>query len=142
MRLLVPDGEIKDVANYTGLSESILYQERRESGPLLHQTGTRNSIDRLDLFCEYRLSRNPDAVRITGERYLQMYRRHISPINGPVSVYDLLASLAKANAECGQALSAIAGQTSLKTCTVEVTEAKTALEHALAILTTLEEQNA
>lgn len=142
MRLLVPDNKVKDVAEFTGLTASLLYMERRESGKDLTHTGTRNTIDRLDLFCEWNLSRNPDLVRIVGERYLQMHRHHVSPISGPVSLYDLLASLAKANAECGQAMAALAGQTSLKKCTVEVAQAKAALENALALVTEMEEQNA
>lgn len=140
MRLLIPDNEVKKVAEFTGLTPSLLYMERREAGEQLHHTGSRNTVARLDLFCEYRLSRNPDAVRITGERYLQMYRRYVSPINGPVSLYDLLAALANANAECGQAMAALAGRTSLKQCTVEVAQAKAALENALELVNALDEQ--
>lgn len=142
MRLLIPDNKVKAVSQFTGLTPSLLYMERRESGTDLTHTGTRNTIDRLDLFCEWNLSRQPDLVRIVGERYLQMHRRHVSPINGPVSLNDLLAALGKASGACGQAIAACAGQTSLKTCTVEVAEAKAALENALALVTALEEQNA
>lgn len=142
MRLLIPDNQVKSVSEFTGLTQSLLYMERRESGKDLHHTGTRNTIDRLDLFCEWNLPRNPDLVRIVGERYLQMHRHHVSPITGPVNVHDLLVALSIACKECGQANAALAGQASLKTCTIEVGQAKAALENALAILTVLEEQNA
>ncbi len=140
MRLLVPDNKVKEVAEFTGLTPSLLYMERRESGDGLHHTGTRNTIDRLDLFCEWNLSRNPDLVRIVGERYLQMHRRHVTPVVGPVTVNDLLNALGRVGSECGQATAAIAGQASLKECTVEVAQAKAALENALALVTALEEQ--
>lgn len=142
MRLLIPDAKVKDIAEYTGLTTSLLYMERRPSGRELTDTGTRNTIDRLDLFCEWNLDRNPDAVRIVGERYLRMYRRHVSPIDGPVTINDLLVKLGIASRECGQAVAACAGQQSLKECTIEVAQAKAALEDALALVTALEEQDA
>lgn len=140
MRLLIPDNKVKAVSEFTGLTTSLLYMERREAGKELTHTGTRNTIDRLDLFCEWNLGRNPDLVRMVGDRYIQMHRRHVAPLTGPVTVNDLLTKLGIAGRECGQAIAAIAGQTSLKTCTVEVAQAKTALEDALAIVTALEEQ--
>lgn len=140
MRLLIPDSKVKSVSEFTGLTTSLLYMERREAGKELRHTGTRNTIDRLDLFCEWNLSRNPDLVRIVGERYMRMHRNHVAPIDGPVTVNDLLSKLGIVGRECGQAISAIAGQTSLKQCTLEVAQAKAALEEALALVTALEEQ--
>lgn len=141
MRLLVPDNKVKSVSEFTGLTTSLLYMERREAGKLHTHTGTRNTIDRLDLFCEWNLSRSPDLVRLVGERYIRMYQRHVSPIEGEITVNDLLAKLGTAGRECGQAIAAIAGQTSLKQCTLEVAQAKTALEQALAFVTALEDQD-
>lgn len=142
MRLLIPDNNVKDVATFTSLTASLLYMERREAGKELAHTGTRNTIDRLDLFCEYQLSRNPDAVRIVGDRYTRMYRNHIAPILGTVTLPDLIAALGTASKECGEAIAKCAGQGSIGECTVEVAQAKAALENALAIVTQLEEQNA
>lgn len=139
MRLLVPDNQVQKVADFTGLTRSLLYMERREAGSGHNHTGTRNTIDRLDLFCEWNLSRNPDAVRIVGERYTRMYQRYIAPV-GDVSPADLIAALGSASKECGEAIAACAGQTSINECTVEVAQAKASLERALAIVTALEEQ--
>jgi hypothetical protein len=141
MKLLIPDEKVKSVAEFTGLTTSILYMERRRSGKDLTCTGSRNTIDRLDLFCEWNLDRNVEIVRIVGERYVRMYHRHIAPI-GNVTVHDLLKELGIVSRECGQAISALAGQQSLRKCTVEVAEAKAALESALALVTALEEQDA
>lgn len=139
MKLLVPDNKVRELHEFTGLTTSLLYMERRKSGRELTDTGTRNTIDRLDLFCEWNLDRNPEVVRMVGERYLQMYRRHTDPI-GEVSVHDLLAQLGIAGRECGQAVAALAGHTSIRECTVEVAQAKAALEKALAFVTAMEEQ--
>lgn len=142
MRLLIPDNKVKAVSEFTGLTTSLLYMERREAGKELIHTGTRNTIDRLDLFCEWNLSRNPDLVRLVGERYTRMYRNHIAPIDSEISVQDLLAQLGIVSRECGQAVAALAGQSSINRCTVEVAQAKAALEKALAYVTQMEEQNA
>jgi hypothetical protein len=32
MRLLIPDSEVKETAEFTGLNPSLLYQERRPAG--------------------------------------------------------------------------------------------------------------
>lgn len=140
MRLLVPDAKVGSVAKFTGLTPSLLYMERRPSGRDLTDTGTRNTIDRLDLFCEWNLDRNPEVVRMVGDRYRQMYLRHVAPIDGPVGVHDLMAAIADAADECGQALSALAGKQSLKKCTVEVAQAKKALEKTLALVIAMEEE--
>lgn len=139
MRLLIPDRLVNSVAEFTGLTPSLLYMERRPSGRDLTDTGTRNTIDRLDLFCEWNLDRNPEIVRIVGDRYLRMYRRHVAPIDGPVNVYDLLAKIACASKECGDALAALAGRTSRKNCEVEIAQARKALEDALSFLNAMEE---
>lgn len=139
MRLLIPDHRVKSVAEFTGLTKSLLYMERRESGPDLTHTGTRNTIDRLDLFCEWNLARNPEIVRIVGERYVRMYERHVAPI-GTIGVHDLLAQLGKAARECGEAISALSGSSCIKDCAVEVAEAKRALERTLAMVIALEEE--
>ncbi len=142
MRLLIPDQKVQSVSKFTGLTTSLLYMERREAGKELTHTGTRNTIDRLDLFCEWNLSRNPDLVRIVGERYMRMYRHYVAPIEGQITVQDLLAQLGVVGRECGQAVAALAGQGSINKCTVEVAEAKAALEKALSYVTAMEEQNA
>lgn len=140
MRLLVPDTKVKSVAEFTGLTTSLLYMERREAGKDLTSTGTRNTIDRLDLFCEWNLSRSPDLVRIVGERYTRMYRNHISPVED-ITIHDLIRQLGEASRECGEAISRIAGMGSINECTVDVGQAKAALEKALAYMTAMEEQN-
>jgi hypothetical protein len=139
MKLLVPDDKVKSVSEFTGLSTSILYMERRKSGKELTDTGTRNTIDRLDLLCEFNLDRNPEVVRLVGERYLRMYRHHIAPI-GEITIHDLLVQLGRVSRECGEAISALAGRKSLKECEVEVAQARRALEDALAMVTAMEEE--
>lgn len=140
MRLLIPDTKVKALADFTGLTSSLLYMERRASGKDLHHTGTRNTIDRLDLFCEWNLDRNPEVVRIVGDRYSRMYQRHIAPIGQEIGVYDLLAQLGHVSRECGEAVEALAGRRSVKECTVEVAQARQALEKALAMVVQMEEE--
>lgn len=140
MRLLIPDNKVKAVSEFTGLTPSLLYMERRKSGEDLTATGTRNTIDRLDLFCEWNLDRNPEVVRIVGERYTRMHQRHISPINETPSIYDLLAQLGRVGRECGEAVAALSGRRSLRECTIEVAQAKKELETALAIVVAMEEE--
>lgn len=141
MQLLIPDAKVKEVSEFTGLTTSLLYMERRSSGKKLTDTGTRNTIDRLDLFCEWILSKNPDAVRLVGERYARMYAHHTSPIEGEISIQDLLRTLGVAGQECGQAIAALSGSSSVRQCEVEVAQARRALENALAMVIALEEQN-
>jgi hypothetical protein len=140
MRLLIPDSKVKAVAEFTGLTQSLLYMERRESGKDLTSTGTRNTIDRLDLFCEWNLDRNPEVVRMVADRYQRMYQHHMSPIEGPVTIYDLLVQLGNLARECGEASAALAGRKSVKECTVEVAQARKALEKALALVIAMEEE--
>ncbi len=139
MKILIPEGNVKSVAEFTRLTTSILYQERRKAGNNLADTGTRNTIDRLDLFCEWNLDRNPNVVLMVGERYLKMYQNHISPPTHEITVNDLLAQLGIVSKECGEAIAAIAGRKEIKNCTVEVSQAKEALEKALAMVTALED---
>lgn len=131
MRLLIPDGEVKDVAKFTGLSESLIYQERRHAGESFSDTGTRNTIDRLDLFCEHALDTNPQAVQMLGERYINMFFNHTSPLSGDISIRDFMRELGEVSKECGEALAALSTCESLRDCSVEVAEAKNKLEHAL-----------
>lgn len=140
MKLLIPEGKVKQVAVFTRLTTSILYQERRKSGLELTDTGTRNTIDRLDLFCEFNLDRNPDVVRMVGERYLAMYQNHVSPIEKEITINDLLAQLGEVSRECGEAVAALAGRQQIGKCTVEVSQAKEALEKALRMVIALENQ--
>lgn len=140
MKLLIPENKVKDVARFTRLNPSLLYQERRKAGNDLTDTGTRNTIDRLDLFCEFNLDRDPELVRMVGERYLRMYRNHIAPPQDNVSINDLLKALGDASRECGEAVSVIAQRQSINKCTPEVTQAKAKLELALAILSRLEKE--
>ena len=139
MKILIPEGKVKSVAEFTRLTTSILYQERRRAGSDLNDTGTRNTIDRLDLFCEWNLDRNPQVVQMVGERYTKMYQNHISPPCDDITINDLLAQLGKVSKECGEAVSVLAGRQQISKCTVEVSQAKTALEKALAMVVALEE---
>lgn len=134
MKLLIPDGDVKDVARFTGLNSSLLYQERRRSGKQLNDTGTRNTIDRLDLFCEFVLDTNPQVVQIVGERYLNMYRNYVEPLPTHLTLQDLLKELGEVARECGEAMAALSQCKSLKDCIVEVTEAKNKLEHTLRMV--------
>lgn len=140
MRLLVPDNKVKQIAEFTGLTTSLLYMERRPAGKELTDTGTRNTIDRLDLFCEWNLDRNPEVVRIVGDRYSRMYQHHVAPVQGSIGVYDLLTQLGHVARECGEATAALAGRRSVKECTVEVAQARRALEKALAMVIAMEEE--
>lgn len=139
MKILIPEGKVKSVSQFTRLTTSILYQERRKAGTDLNDTGTRNTIARLDLFCEWNLDRNPQAVRMVGERYMRMYQNHVSPPCDEITVDDLLAQLGTVSKECGEAISVIAGRKEISKCTVEVAQAKEALEKALAMVAALEE---
>ncbi len=138
MKLLIPEGKVESVAKFTRLNTSLLYQERRKAGKDLTDTGTRNTIDRLDLFCEWNLDRNPEVVQMVGERYLRMYQNHISPPKGEVTVCDLLGQLGEVSKECGEAISHLSKRKSIKDCHVEVAQAKAALEKALAMVMALE----
>lgn len=139
MQILIPEGKVKELAKLTNLTTSLLYQERRKSGDDLNNTGTRNTIDRLDLFCKWNLAHNPLAVRLLGERYLQMYQNHVAPLEKEVSVNDLLAQLGEVSRECCEAVAALAGRQNIKKCTVEVAQAKEALEIALAMVSRLDD---
>jgi hypothetical protein len=140
MKLLIPESKVKEIAKFTSLSASLLYQERREFGKKLNQTGTRNTLARLDLFCEWNLDRNPEVVRMVGERYLTMYQNHITPIQDEVTLNDLLCQLGEVGRECGEAVCALANRQELNKCTVEVSQAKAALEKALRMVEQLESQ--
>jgi hypothetical protein len=122
------------------LTSSILYQERRKAGHDLTDTGTRNTIDRLDLFCEWNLDRDPELVKMVGERYLTMYRNHVSPPQGNPSIKDLLKVLGDASRECGEAISVISQLMSANKCTPEVAQAIVKLELALATLIQMEKE--
>ncbi|MBS1793376.1 MAG: hypothetical protein JSS81_05955 [Acidobacteria bacterium] len=140
MKILIPERRVGDIAKFTRLNPSLLYQERRKAGTAINDTGTRNTIDRLDLFCEWNLDRNPEVVRIVGERYLTMYQNHISPPDKEVTINDLLAQLGEVSRECGEAVAALAGRQDIGKCTVEVSQAKEALEKALALVIALQRQ--
>lgn len=142
MRLLIPDGKVKDVADATGLSQSLLYQERRPHGEGYGETGTRNTIERLDLFCELALSYAPNAVRLIGKRFTDLYEKTIQPLPDKVTLNDLLNAIAKANTEAGEALAAIGQRKPLSECEIEVEQAKEALELALRLIRVLESQRA
>lgn len=133
MKLLIPEGKVKEISRFTNLTTSLLYQERRKFGESLNDTGTRNTIARLDLFCEWNLDRNPSVVRMVGERYIQMYQNHIAPVEGEVTVNDLLKQLGEVSRECGEAVAFLAQCSDIKECTVEVNQAREALEKALAM---------
>lgn len=139
MRLLIPDNEVKAVSEFTGLNTSILYQERREAGKKLGQTGTRNTIDRLDLFCEHRLDSNPEVVLMVGERYTRMYANHVDPLPENLTIADFFKVLGEVGKECGDVLAVMSERKSLSECTVEVSQAKAKMEQALRVFAALEE---
>lgn len=138
MRMLIPEGAVKKYAEASGLSQSLLYQERRPSGNDFTDTGTRNTIDRLDIFTELTLSRDPNIVRLVGERYLSKYNNFMRPAQS-FTVSDLLVQLGEVGRECGEAIQVLARRGNLKNCCVEVGQAKAALEKALAMVAALEE---
>lgn len=140
MQLLIPDLKVNEVAQFTRLKASLLYQERRKAGKGKGDTGTRNTIDRLDLFCEFNLNDNPDVVRMVGERYLRMYENHVDPLPEDLTLSDLFQVLGELGKECGEALAFMSQRKSLSECEVEVVQAKTKLEHAFRIFAAIERQ--
>lgn len=138
MKLLVPESKVKDVYEFTGLKPSLLYQERRKAGKEKGNTGTRNTIDRLDLFCEFNLDDNAEVVRMVGERYLRMYENHVNPLPENLTLADLFKVLGEVGKECGDVLGVMSERQTLENCTVEVSQAKAKLEYALRIFAALE----
>lgn len=139
MRLLIPDGKIETAARASGLSTSLIYQERRPHGDELNKTGTRNTIDRLDIFCDLALSWNKEAVALVAERYAAKHQNAIvAPEN--VTVATLLDVLGKVSKETGEAIAALASRQSINRCAVEVAQAKEIFELALRIVAALETQ--
>jgi hypothetical protein len=140
MRLLIPDGKVGEAAAALNLSTSQIYQERRKAGQSSNDTGTRNSIGRLDIVAELALSHTPHAVKLLGQRYIDLYESFLNPPTGEVTESDLRRALAAACKEVGEALAALTQNTSLLECSVEVGEAETALLRALHIVQSLKAQ--
>lgn len=137
MSILIPDKKVDATAKALNISRSLIYMERRDRAA----TGTRNTIDRLDAIAQLALEFDPVAVRLLGERYLNMFTRHQVEMPAPTEA-GLLLQIGEAVRRFGEAISALSGKRSLRTCTVEVAQAKAALEKALAYVTQMEEQNA
>ena len=139
MRMLVPDGKVKDVAEALSLSPSLIYQERRPRGDAHNHTGTRNSIARLDLISELALSHAPEAVRLLGKRYSDIYANSLGFPPQPADDKELLRVLSQTSVEVGQALSALISRASFDRCSVEVEQAVMWMERALSIVEALKE---
>lgn len=140
MRLLVPDGKVKDVAEALNLSPSLIYQERRPAGHEHTNTGTRNSIARLDIISELALSHTPEAVRLLGKRFTDIYANSLGFPSAPASEDELLKVLARTSREVGDAMSALIERASFDKCSVEVEQAQMWLERSLKIIEALKEQ--
>ena len=140
MRLLIPDGKVGSTAAALNLSTSQIYQERRKAGESSNNTGTRNSIGRLDIIAELALSYAPHAVKLLGQRYIDIYESFLHPLPGEATEGDLRNALAAACKEVGEALAALTKNASLLECSVEVGEAETALLRALHIVQSLKAQ--
>jgi len=139
MRLLVPEGRVKEVAKLTGISSSLLYQERRPAGEAITDTGTRNSIGRLDIICELALSHNPEAVRMLGQRYLDVYASMLGfpPQKGTKEELDRVT--AQASQSIGQAIADLVRGADFSTCSISVEKAVLNLQRALKVREMLEE---
>lgn len=141
MRLLVPDGRVKEVAEALSLSPSLIYQERRPAGRGHADTGTRNSIARLDLICELALSHTPEAVRLLGQRYTNIYAGSLGFPELPATEEELVKVLAQTTREVGEALSALIEHSSFDKASVEVEQAVMWMERALRIVEALKEKS-
>jgi hypothetical protein len=142
MRLLVPDGKVAETAEALGLSPSLIYQERRPTGAEHTHTGTRNTIGRLDIIAELALSHSPDAVRLLGRRYFDLYRNSLDLSFVECSREELQRVLSRTSREVGEALGALIEGKSFDACSIEVEQAEMWLERALFILRRLKEQEA
>jgi hypothetical protein len=137
MRLLIPEGRVDEASTALNLSRSLIYQERRKVGDSHIDTGTRNSIARLDIIAELALSHTPHAVRLLGQRYIDLYENFLNPHDEAITEDDLRRALATACKEVGEALAALTEHTSILECSVEVGEAETALLRALHLVQSL-----
>jgi hypothetical protein len=140
MRLLIPEGKVGEAAAALHLSTSQVYQERRKAGQSDNNTGTRNSIGRLDIIAELALSHTPHAVRLLGQRYVDLYENFLNPPCSDATESDLRIALSAACKEVGEALAALTEHRTLLECSVEVGEAETALLRALHIVQSLKGQ--
>lgn len=139
MRMLVPDGCVKDVAEALHLSPSLIYQERRPAGDGHNHTGTRNSIGRLDIIAELALSHTPEAVRLLGKRYTDVYANSLGFPPAVASEAELLKVLAQTSREVGEAMGALMERASFDRCSVEVEQAVMWMERALRLVEALKE---
>ena len=138
MQMLIPDGEVEKYAKATGLHKNTLYGERKRSGNKFADTGNRNTVDRLDLFCELTLPRNPIIVRMLGERYLNMYNNYIDQPDEQYTKADLLRQLGRMSKEFGEAAAALSNEkTEMKDCCVEVKQAQEQLEIGLRMFASI-----
>ncbi len=142
MRLLIPDGKVNEVSEATGLSTSLLYQERRPAGTGYNQTGTRNTIARLDIIAELALSHSPDAVRLLAKRYFDLYRNTLDLSLVKISREELTRVLARTSREVGEAMEALIEGESVERCAREVEQAEMWLERALYIIKQLKADDA
>lgn len=140
MRLLVPEGRVKETAAALGVSTSLLYQERRPAGNGHADTGTRNSIARLDVISELALSDAPEAVRLLGKRYSDIYANSLGFPAQVATEEELLRVLAQTTREVGEALAALIQRQSFDKCAVEVEQAVNWMERALRIVEMLKER--
>lgn len=134
MRLLVPDGKVKETAEALHISTSQVYQERKGHGPGFGQNGTRNSIGRLDVVAEMALSHAPEAVRMLGQRYFDIYVHAVVISRPKPDEQDLRKVLAQTYIEVGHAMAAMTEGEDIDRCEVEVEQAILWLQRAMAIL--------
>lgn len=120
MRLLVPDGKVKETSEALHISTSLMYQERKPVGPAFGQNGTRNSIGRLDTIAELALSHAPEAVRMLGQRFIDIYTRAIVLPRPKPNKCDLRQVLAQTYLEVGQAMAALTEADDPDKCAVAV----------------------
>jgi len=136
MRLLVPDGQVKEVAAALDLSPSLIYQERRPFGKSLTKTGTRNAIARLDIIAELALSHTPHAVRLLSERYLSIYTGS-QVFNVPEhkgTREELLKALSQTQLAVGEGISAMINEADADDCAMKVEHATLTMQRALKIV--------
>jgi hypothetical protein len=141
MRLLVPDGKVKEVAEALDLSPSLIYQERRPFGKSLTKTGTRNAIARLDIITELALSHTPQAVRLLGQRYQNIYTAS-QVFNVPeqkATREELLKALSQTQLAVGEVISAMINEADADDCAMRVEHATLTMQRALKIVETMNE---
>lgn len=141
MRLLVPDGKVKEVAEALDLSPSLLYQERRPAGKSHTNTGTRNTIARLDIIAEMAISYAPHTVRLLGQRYFDIYAasQFVALLEHKATKEELFKALAQTASAVGEVIAAMAEPGDPDDCAVKVERAALSMQRALKIVEAMKE---